>query len=163
MILAAIVYHWVGGGRPGRRRLRHFFDRGIEARKIYAYLLGCIGALQPCEHLRAPLLANAVLTRLVLTYMATLEHLADTDELIRHDPGLDDDEFPERYAYFTPNFDASLRALVALVGDTVATGRPMNRRTKSFMNSRSGNHLPMDQSTTRSIHSPLTCGSSKRR
>jgi hypothetical protein len=43
--------------------------------------------------------------------MATLEHLADNDKLIRHDPGLEDDEFPERYIYFAPDFDAQLDAL----------------------------------------------------
>jgi hypothetical protein len=43
--------------------------------------------------------------------MATLEHLADTNKLIRHDPDLDDDEFPERCVYFAPDFDARLEAL----------------------------------------------------
>jgi len=62
----------------------------------------------------APLPVNAVFIRRVLTYMATLEHLADTNKLIRHDPGLEDDEFPERYAYFTASFDASLGALAAI-------------------------------------------------
>ncbi len=52
--------------------------------------------------------------RPVLTYMATLEHLADTDKLICHDAGLEDDEFPDRYAYFAPDFDASLTALAAI-------------------------------------------------
>lgn len=50
----------------------------------------------------------------VLTYMATLEHLADSDKVIRHEPDLEDDEFAERYAYFAPAFDVSLSALRAI-------------------------------------------------
>ncbi|HJU19996.1 MAG TPA: hypothetical protein VJ770_26385 [Stellaceae bacterium] len=48
--------------------------------------------------------------------MATLEHLADRDELIRYEPDLESDEFPERYAYFTPDFDTWLAATLAEMG-----------------------------------------------
>jgi hypothetical protein len=37
--------------------------------------------------------------------MATLEHLAATDELLKHDPDFDRHELPERIAYFAPEFD----------------------------------------------------------
>jgi hypothetical protein len=43
--------------------------------------------------------------------MATLEHLVDRDNLIRHEPDLEDDEFAERYVYFAPDFDAGLGTL----------------------------------------------------
>jgi hypothetical protein len=36
--------------------------------------------------------------------MATLEHLAAIEELIRHEPDLESDEFPERFVYFAPEF-----------------------------------------------------------
>lgn len=37
--------------------------------------------------------------------MATLEHLAATDKLLKHEPDLDDHELPARVAYFAPDFD----------------------------------------------------------
>ena|ERR1700731_3781103 len=40
--------------------------------------------------------------------MATLEHLAATDKLLKHEPDLDDHELPERIAYFAPDFDGWL-------------------------------------------------------
>jgi hypothetical protein len=46
--------------------------------------------------------------------MATLEHLADTDKLIRHDADLDNDEFAERNVYFAPEFDAQWPTLAAV-------------------------------------------------
>jgi hypothetical protein len=37
--------------------------------------------------------------------MATLEHLAAADKLLKHEPDLNDHELPERVAYFAPDFD----------------------------------------------------------
>jgi hypothetical protein len=42
--------------------------------------------------------------------MATLEHLAATNKLLKHEPDLDDHELPERIAYFAPDFDEWLEA-----------------------------------------------------
>jgi hypothetical protein len=46
--------------------------------------------------------------------MATLEHLADTDQLIRHEPDLEDGEFAERYVYFAPDCDTTWAALAEI-------------------------------------------------
>jgi hypothetical protein len=45
--------------------------------------------------------------------MATLEHLATTDKLISHEPDLENGEFPERFIYFAPDFDAWLGQTLA--------------------------------------------------
>jgi hypothetical protein len=43
---------------------------------------------------------------MVLTYMATLEHLCAAGKLRRHVPDLEDLELPERVMYFAPEFEA---------------------------------------------------------
>lgn len=74
----------------------------------------------PCAGRDAPLRVNAVFIRRLLTYMATLEHLAATDKLLKHEPDLDENELSERIAYFSPAFDqwldAFLRQLASRAG-----------------------------------------------
>lgn len=67
-----------------------------------------------CKQRRPLSAVNAVFIWGVLTYMATLEHLADTAKLIRHDPDLEDDEFAERYIYFAPDLEAGWAALAQI-------------------------------------------------
>jgi hypothetical protein len=44
--------------------------------------------------------------------MATLEHLAATDKLLKHEPDLDDRDLPERIAFFAPEFDGWLETVL---------------------------------------------------
>ncbi len=74
----------------------------------------------PCADREAPLRVNAIFIWQLLTYMATLEHLAAADKLLKHEPDLDESELSERIAYFSPGFDhwldATLRQLAFRAG-----------------------------------------------
>jgi hypothetical protein len=65
--------------------------------------------------------------------MATLEHLAATDKLISHDPDLENDEFPERFAYFAPDFDDWLAQTLAGLGRRHGRNRTPHEQAEQIL------------------------------